>query len=111
MTKIARLIRYLTNEPWWEKKVRALDWNEGEDPEAVALVAVHNGWIDDYDGCILPEAYGKLPHRIAHVITAFLSVFGVSEDGRIERTGELYSPAATFHKLHKRLGGHGTGAY
>jgi hypothetical protein len=99
--RISKFIQYLKSEPWWEKKISDME-------------AYRNGWVADYHGCVLPESYGKLPHKLAHIITAWLSAFGITDDGKILRgncADQLYSPAATFHMWHKRLGGHGQGAY
>lgn len=52
----------------------------------------------------------SMAHIRAHIQTAYISIYVVPPDGRLPDGGE-YSPAATFHKLHKRLGGHGRGAY
>ena len=98
--------KYLSSEPWWEHKIHLLDMLSSYTLDET----IKNGWVDDYAGCIHPKSYRKPAHLLAHTITAYLSAFGVT-DGRIDGTGELYSPAATFHAWHKRLGGHGTGAY
>ena len=47
---------------------------------------------------------------LAHIQTAYISVFCVPPSGDLP-DGGIYSPAATFHGLHKRYGGHGVGAY
>jgi hypothetical protein len=86
-------VRFIKSEPWWEAKITEGTWT--------------------VSGHIYAENYGKWPHILAHVITAWLSAFG-TEDGRIisgKYAGELYSPAATFHYLHKKYGGHGKAAY
>jgi hypothetical protein len=106
--KLRQFKQYLISEPWWEQRIRATYWEEGQDPERAAIEAYENGWVEDYTGCILPSSYHRLPHKIAHIITAWLS--SDVEDGKLD-SGELYSPAATFHMWHKKLGGHGTGAY
>lgn len=98
--KFLTFVQYLKSKPWWEKKITNME-------------AWENGWIDDYTGCMFPEYYGGWRHKMAHIIVAWLSAFGV-RDGKIvggEYDGQLFSPAATFHMWHRRLGGHGQGAY
>ena len=99
LQKVRKFIYYTRNTPWWEKEVRDME-------------AFRNGWVEER-GCLPPDQVGKLPHRVAHIVTAYYSAFCVT-DGCIKRgryAGQLYSPAATFHWWHKRLGGHGRGAY